>query len=221
MTPTTRPTIRHTASVSVSVGRRPGTATAIPGTSLMGIHTTAGSIRTRSGTPTPTPDITITGEGTHTMEGDTQRGDTAWLVRRADPGASMPHRPGVTRVRRCRQGAQERQGESYRPEDRLHVVLLSPARRHREDMQGQEFHRGVSRACGDHQRAPPPRGAARAGPAGGATPLPQVTRHHPVASAAGVGVAGEAEVQGAEAGAVVEAEAREVAAAGARQEPRQ
>lgn len=218
MTPTTRPIIRRTVSGSVSGGTHPGTATAIRGTSMTGIPFTAGSIPMRSGSPTTPPDTTVTGEGSHPMEGDTRRGDTAWRVRHADHGAAIVRRQGVTWFRPCRPDAQERQGEPFRTEGRLHAGQLSTAHRRREDMQGQECHRAASRGCGDLHRALLLREAARGGPAGGAIPLRRAIRHLPVA-AAGVAAAVEAEVRGAEGGAVAEAEAREVAAEGVRQKP--
>jgi hypothetical protein len=85
-------------------------------------------------------------------------------------------------------------------------------------MQGQRCRLEVNPGCGDLQLALPPREAVRESQAGGAILLRQATRHLPaVAAAAGVAAAAEAVVRGAEAAAVVEAEAREVAVEGARQ----
>jgi hypothetical protein len=102
--PITPPTIRRTASASVTDGD-PGTATAIPGTGMAGIPTTGGSIPIHSDSPATTADITLTGEGLATMGGEeTPRGDSEWRERQADPGAAMLRRREVERILRVRPG---------------------------------------------------------------------------------------------------------------------
>lgn len=227
MTHTTRPTIRPTVSESGTGGAHPGTATLIPGTSLTGIPTTAGSIPMRSASPTTTAvttvdstaDTTATGEGTQVLDGDTQRGDTAWRVQRAGHGAAILRPQAVTGFRPRLPDVREQYGEPQRTEDHLYAGQRSTAHRPLEDMRGRECHRGASRGCGDLQRALLLRGAARGDPPGGGIPLPRATRPLRVAAAAGVSVAVEAEVRGAEEGRAAAAEARGVAAEGARQRP--
>jgi hypothetical protein len=94
-------------------------------------------------------------------------------------------------------------------EDRLPAERLCPACPNREDVQGQECQCALSRGCGGLQRAMLPQGDR----GGEDIPLRQGIRRLQAAAAIVVG----AEVQGA----VVEAEVREAAAEGVRQEPRQ